>query len=150
MGKYTVRLAQESDIDVIYSFIVSEPDHLKLRTKQEIFDILDSFFVAESQGEIIGCSSLEVYGPKLGEIRSLYVLPDFRRMGVQDELIQACVNYGKGRVLEILAITSKIFRFKNNGFDYFRDGEKEALFYSFRRTEFGKNSFGQNKINNNL
>ncbi len=53
MGKYTVRLAQESDIDVIYSFIVSEPDHLKLRTKQEIFDILDSFFVAESQGEII-------------------------------------------------------------------------------------------------
>lgn len=131
----TLRVAERADIEAISRFI--EPfvkeGWLLERTFDEIEQWLPNFFIAESDGEIVGCAALEVYSRKLAEIRSLAVSPKVRGMGVGRMLVQACVDLARRlNVLEVMAITSSEEFFKACGFDFTLPGEKKALFIQTR------------------
>lgn len=130
-----LRTAGSGDIDAISRFIQPFVDQgiLLERTFDEIEQWLPSFFIAEADGEIVGCAALEVYSRKLAEIRSLAVSPAVQGMGVGKMLVQACIDLAqKLNILEVMAITSSEDFFKACGFDFTLPGEKKALFIQTR------------------
>ena len=130
-----VRPATQTDIPALEIFIKPfvEDGKLLRRTYGELTDLLDEFFVAELYGEIVGCAALEIYSPKLAEIRSLAVSPTVQGMGVGRHLVNACVARAHERqILEVMAITSSEAFFKACGFDFTLPGEKKALFIQTR------------------
>lgn len=133
---YTIRMARAEDVPGIIRLIQAYVDEGKLlaRTLTEIDELLPNFFVAVTDdGEIIGCAALEIYSPKLAEIRSLAVSREAQGLGAGRRLVNACVERARLRkVLEVMAITSSDGFFQSCGFDYTLPGEKRALFVQTR------------------
>lgn len=132
---FTIRPVRSEDLPAIATFI--EPfvaiGKLLPRTTQELEDLLPHGFIAESDGRIVGFAALEIYSPKMSEIRSLAVASDFRGAGIGKQLVQRCVERACERqVLEVMAITSNDEFFKHCGFDFTLPGEKKALFLQTR------------------
>ncbi len=131
----TIRSVCRDDLPAIAKFIepVVATGKLLPRTTQELEDLLPHGFVAESDGRIVGFAALEIYSPKMSEIRSLAVAPEFRGAGIGKQLVHRCVERACERqVLEIMAITSNEEFFKYCGFDFTLPGEKKALFIQTR------------------
>ena len=130
--EFNVRRAQPGETDRIAAFITPfvEAGRLLPRTYDELDDLLNNLFIAEVQGEIVGCAALEIYSKKLAEIRSLAVSPDLQGAGVGKKLVAACVELASERnILEVMAVTSSDDFFRACGFDFTLPGEKKALFY---------------------
>ena len=130
-----IRTATPADIPAILALIHPFVEQGKLleRTVHELEDWLTHCFVAEHTGAIVGCAALEIYSPKLAEIRSLAVAESVQGAGVGKRLVQACVELARERrVLEVMAITSSDAFFMSCGFDYTLPGEKKALFLHTR------------------
>jgi amino-acid N-acetyltransferase len=127
----TIRQAQQDDLKAIASCIepfVAEGKILR-RAFSELETLLPNYFVAQLDGKIIGCVVLEIYSPKLAEIRSLVVAPECHGRGIGKLLVNACVERAKSQgVFEVMAITSQDSFFQSCGFDFTLPGEKKALF----------------------
>lgn len=131
----TLRTATRADIPAIVEFIKPFVDDGKLlpRTFDELEELLDNFFIAESDGHMLGCAALEIYSWKLAEVRSLCVSPQSQGLGVGKLLVNACLARAQEKkILEVMAITSSDAFFMACGFDYTLPGEKKALFYQTR------------------
>lgn len=88
-----------------------------LRSKSEIGVNIENFFVCIENGKVVGCVSLEVYSPKLAEIRSLAVEQYYRGKGLGKKLIKRCLREAKKKgVFEVLAITDQDQLFWKMGF----------------------------------
>ena len=70
-----IRRATLDDVDAILAVVNTNTDRLLARDRDEIAQLLDAFWVAEVDGRVVGCCCLEVYSPKIAELRSLAVLP---------------------------------------------------------------------------
>jgi N-acetylglutamate synthase-like GNAT family acetyltransferase len=133
-----VRPATAYDVSELAVFIhpFVEQDRLLPRTEEELAELIAHGFVAETDGRIVGFTALEVYSPKLAEIRSLAVEAECQGQGVGKRLVRACVQLARERnILEVMAITSSETFFKNCGFDFTLPGEKKALFVHTRDDE---------------
>ena len=133
MPPFTIRPARREDIAPLADFLAPfvEAERLIPRTLTELDDLYQHFFIAESAGQLIGCAVLEIYSPKLAELRSLAVLPEQRHNGVGRALVEACLGRARAaNVLEVMAISSKENFFRNCGFDFTLPGEKKAFFYT--------------------
>lgn len=130
-----IRKAAHADIPDLSNFIqqfVNTGDLLP-RTIYELQDLLDTFFVAEVDGEIAGCAALEIYSKKLAELRSLAVSPKFRGMGLGRKLVAACVELAYERhIFEIMAISAEEEFFKACGFDFTLPRLRKAFFLQTR------------------
>lgn len=69
------------------------------RTESELEEHIRDFFVAASNGAIVGCGALHSYGPASAEIRSLAVHPDFKGSGVGRRLVQTLEEEARRRGL---------------------------------------------------
>lgn len=134
-----VRAAQQGDIPAIADLIAPyvEDGSLLARTFEEFDELLPNFFVAEETfgdtSRIVGCAALEIYSPKLAEIRSLAVSALAQGRGVGKLLVNACVERARERnILEVMAVTSSDGFFQACGFDYTLPGAKRALFFQTR------------------
>ncbi len=130
-----IRTAVEADIPMLEAFITPFVEEGKLlhRTYDELEEWLTNFFIAEFDGEIVGCAALEIYSKKLGEIRSLAVSDRVQGMGIGKRLVEACIERAKEKnVFEVMAITSSDQFFISCGFDFTLPGEKKALFMQTR------------------
>jgi N-acetylglutamate synthase-like GNAT family acetyltransferase len=87
-------------------------------------------WVAEADGKIVGSALLEVYSPKIAEIRSFVVHKDYRRQGFGRGLITAAVDEARGRnIREIMVVTSAREYFERLNFGAALN-EKFALFWN--------------------
>jgi len=114
-----IRKAKQGDLNNIYKLIKlgSEDGQVLLRSKKELKNVLKYFFVAHEENKIVGCASLEVYSPKLAEIRSLVVLKEYRKSGIGTKLVKRCLREArKQNVYEVLSITDRIEFFNRFGF----------------------------------
>jgi amino-acid N-acetyltransferase len=139
-----VRSARAGDAEAIAALIAPfvEAGKLLPRTATEIRDLIPTGFVAEHEGKIVGFTALEIYSPKLAEIRSLAVTPDQQGAGLGKQLVAACVELARRRnILEVMVVTSSEEFFRSCGFDFTLPGEKKALFIepTQRRAEQGEN-----------
>jgi amino-acid N-acetyltransferase len=102
-----IRCARLEDVADVVRLINSHPAQLLPRRPDEVEALLDTTWVAEEDGNIVGCCVLEVYSPKIAEIRSVVVRPEYRGRGLGQGLIRAAVAEGRRRRIgEIMVITS--------------------------------------------
>ncbi len=131
----TIRKATEADLSAIEDLIKQFVQDGKLlpRTFRELEDLLETLFVAEYEGRLVGCAGLDIYNQKLAEIRSLAVSPTVQGKGVGKLLVNACVELAMEReVFEIMAISSSEAFFRACGFDYTLPHERKAFFLQTR------------------
>ncbi len=125
-----IRHAIDADVPVIARLISKATRNGKILKRQpkEIRYNLKAFFVAEEEGEVIGCCALEIYNQKLAEIRSVAVTKERQRKGVATAMLNACMKEAQRRgIFEVLAITDRLNLFKRHGFSEQLHGQK-ALF----------------------
>ena len=128
-----IRKAVLDDIPAILDLINSNLDTLLPRTEREYRELLDTTWVAEVGGRVVGSCVLEVYSPKIAELRSCVVHVDHQSQGVGAELAAAAIEAGQRRnIREILVVTSKPEYFKRLGFGDCLH-EKYALFWTGKK-----------------
>lgn len=130
-----IRQSTHQDMDTIRAFIEPFIDQKILlpRTLDELEGLVDSLYVAEVDGEIVGCAALEIYSRKLAEVRSLAVSDEYRGLGIGKRLVTACVERAREEnIFEVMAVTSSDHFFIACGFDFTLPGEKKALFIQTR------------------
>jgi amino-acid N-acetyltransferase len=134
---YSIRPTTLADVPRLQQFIAPFVDRGRLlhRTVHELEELMTHGFLVETAGQIVGFATLEVYSPKLGEIRSLAVDPQHQGHGVGKALVEACLHRARALdVFEVMAVTSADEFFQKCGFDYTLPGEKKALFLQTRPT----------------
>ena len=126
-----LRKATRQDVPAIIALINKNLETLLPRPEDEIMELLDTTWVVEEEdGKIAGCCSLEVYSPKIAEVRSLAVAESARGKGYGAQLVEAAVEEGKRRnVYQIFAITSSVDFFKKVNFGPCLN-EKYAVFWN--------------------
>lgn len=85
-----IRKARIQDVKAIHSLLMRTEDHEALvlpRSISQLYSHLRDFFVAEKNGEIVGCVALSITWEDLGEIRSLVVRKDMRGTGLGRKLV---------------------------------------------------------------
>jgi N-acetylglutamate synthase-like GNAT family acetyltransferase len=121
-----VRLARTRDVDrileVISTYVAA---HVLLpRTREEITDAIDTWWVADLNGEVVGCAALRDFGAGLGELRSLSVVPEAHGRGLGESLVHAIVRDARKRgITRLFAITRNPGYFARHGFTEMAMGE---------------------------
>jgi amino-acid N-acetyltransferase len=122
-----VRNAKISDVPAIHALISSyaERDRMLFRSMADIYENLQTFTVAEQDGCVVGCCSLEIVWSDLAEIKSLAVDGNKKAMGIGKMMVTAALD--KAAVLgvpRIFALTLEPEFFRKLGFEMI---EKETL-----------------------
>lgn len=122
---FVIRPAERGEMPAIRRLIGQYPQLLM----QSDLPRTPSFFVAEADGRIVGCSALQVYSRRLAEIRSLAVDREMLHLGVGRRLVDACQRRATERgVSQVMAVTSSPEFFEKAGFSTFKK-ERIALFW---------------------
>ena len=114
-----LRKAIEADVAPLLALIngYAARDLLLRRTEDSLRSCLDDFWVAEEDGEIVGCGALTALGPGLGEVRSLAVREDRSGRGIGRAIVERLLDVAAERELvEVLALTRRVPFFEALGF----------------------------------
>ncbi len=131
LDQVSIRATCADDVEALSKFIIPFVDDRRLlpRTSEELSQLVETGFVAEIEGQLVGFAALEIYSAKLAEIRSLAVSPIHQGLGIGKKLVDRCVEMAReNKVLEVMAITSTEEFFQGCGFDFILPRERKALF----------------------
>jgi amino-acid N-acetyltransferase len=125
-----IRKATIDDIPGILALVQENLGTLLPRSHQDYVELIDMTWVADSDGKIVGSAVLEIYSPKIAEIRSFVVHNEYRGKGYGKRLIEAAVHEARARnIREIMVVTSAREYFKKLNFGAALN-EKFALFWN--------------------
>lgn len=122
-----IRSANISDVKAIYSLInyYAERDKMLFRSLADIYENLQTFIVAEVDGNVVGCCALEVVWSDLAEIKSLAVEETKKGAGIGKALVVYAIEQaGQLRVPRVFALTMDPGYFEKLGFELI---EKDKL-----------------------
>ncbi len=103
-----IRSATVDDVEAIYQLLLpyAEEDIILLRDRDNIFQHLQEFLVAEFDGKTAGAVCAHIYAENLAEVRSLAVDPVCQHHGVGRKLVEACEAHLSGLgVSKVFALT---------------------------------------------
>ena len=124
-----LRKATLQDVEGIRIVINSNLDRLLPRQREDLIELLDSFYVIDENGTIVGCCCLEVYSPKIAEVRSLAVMSNKRGHDYGTILVNQCISDAKRlNIRQILVVTSTPEFFERLNFGLCLN-EKYAMFW---------------------
>jgi amino-acid N-acetyltransferase len=124
-----LRKATLEDVEKIRVLIEANLDKLLPRTAEDIQELIDWFWVVAEGDEIVGCCCLEIYSPKIAEIRSIAVREDRRGNGYGEQLVEVAINEATRRnIKQVLVVTSTPEFFEKMNFGPCLN-EKYALFW---------------------
>ena len=122
-----IRKAKISDVPVIRELVnyYAELDRMLFRSMADIYENLQTFIVADIDGKVVGCCSLEVAWADLAEIKSLAVHKDYQNQGIGKKIVEeAMQSASEIGVLKVFALTLEPQFFIKAGFEIV---EKETL-----------------------
>lgn len=122
-----VRNAKITDAEAIFSLVSSyaEQDKMLPRSLADIYENLQTFTVAELNGNIAGCCALQIIWSDLAEIKSLAVDEQSKGKGVGSAIVRAAIEQTRQLgVLTIFALTLTPDFFEKLGF---KKIQKDAL-----------------------
>lgn len=102
-----IRSAKSQDVPAIHALIscYAELDRMLFRSMADIYENLQVFQVAETNGKVVGCCALKIIWADLAEIQSLAVDKNYFGKGLGRSLVMACVdqavNLGIGKVFTL-------------------------------------------------
>ena len=114
------RKAAADDVEVLYHLIegYAMKGIMLPRSREALARHIDSFVVAEVDGEIVGCGSLFQLGPELVEIRSLGMTDGYKGLGIGSKLVDKLLDEARARsVPKVMALTYAVDFFRKNGFE---------------------------------
>lgn len=115
----SIERATISDAPIMHEIITvfADRDEMLHRPMNEVYENLRDFWVARSNGELIGCVSLHLLWGDLAEIKSLAVREDRQSKGVGAALVRACLDDARSIGLpRVFALTYKPGFFEKLGF----------------------------------
>jgi len=115
-----VREARICDAAAICSFVgdYAERDRMLFRSMADIYENLQTFSVAEIDGQVVGCCALSVIWSDLAEIKSLAVEQSRKGSGVGKMLVMAAGERASELgVQRVFALTMEPGFFEKLGFE---------------------------------
>src|SRR5262245_51058608 len=88
-----VRRARTSDVPAIKSLVDIYSGKILLeKNLVTLYEAVQEFWIAELDGEVIGCGALHVLWSDLGEVRTIAVHPKVRGRGVGEALVDTLLT----------------------------------------------------------
>ena len=78
------------------------------RTYGEICENIRDFVVAEHRKKIIGCGALHIYGPHLGEVRSIAVHPKAKGLGAGRKIVEILLAEAEKHEIDRVCLFTRI------------------------------------------
>lgn len=69
-----------------------------------------AFFVIRENGVPAGCGGVQLFGSEFGEIKRMYVRPQFRGLGFGELMLQHLEEYARGRGVGLLRLETGIYQ----------------------------------------
>jgi len=103
-----LRFAVANDVEAMHlllsTFAVQKI--LLARDRDDLFEHLQEFLVAERNGKLIGMVALHIYGKSLAEIRTLITDPTCQREGIGHQLIAKAEQWARDLgIIKLFALT---------------------------------------------
>lgn len=116
-----MRKAHTKDVPGIHALLMAEANKglLLARPLSQIYHSLRDFFVLEDDenGALVGCCALAIAWEKMAEVRSLAVAEAYRRRGLGQQLVKACLEDAVGfGVTQVFTLTYQREFFDKAGF----------------------------------
>lgn len=114
-----VRKATVDDVKDIVSLVnnYAQMQMMLSKSSYKVYSSLQTFYVAEVKEKIVGCASLSVLWSDLGEICSLAVDENYKKMGIGKLLVTRCIDDAKLLKLpRVIALTYQAKFFEKMGF----------------------------------
>jgi amino-acid N-acetyltransferase len=113
------RKATLEDVDTLTTLIAgyAEKGIMLPRSRETLQRQIDTFVVAELEGEVIGCGSLCRLGNDLVEIRSLGITEGLKGFGIGSKLVDFLIEEARRQgIPKVMALTYAVSFFEKNGF----------------------------------
>jgi len=113
------RKAKITDAGRIHSLVTSYAEQSKMlfRSMADIYENLQTFIVAELDGEVVGCCCLNVIWADLAEIKSLAVAAEHKGKGIGTSLVNTALKQaGELGLPKVFALTLEPDFFKKMEF----------------------------------
>ena len=130
---YNVRAARTSDVRGILALLDPWVQRRVLLGKEVVtlFEAVQEFVVAESDGELIGCGALHVMWEDLGEIRTLIVADGWLHHGVGGAIVASLEARARELGLtRLFCLTFEVDFFARRGFSPIGEQIVEPAVYS--------------------
>jgi amino-acid N-acetyltransferase len=114
-----IREARTSDVQVIRRLVDDYSSNRILLSKATVtlFEDIQEFYVAEFDGEIVGCGGLHVLWEDLAEVRTLVVDKNYRGKGIGDLLLRRLLQQARHvGVSRVFCLTFEVDFFSRHGF----------------------------------
>lgn len=117
--RVVVRRARTSDIPAMKALVDIYSGKILLeKNLVTLYEAVQEFWVAELDGELIGCGALHVLWSDLGEIRTIAVHPKVRGQGVGHAIVDRLLDVARELHLErIFVLTFEVEFFSRHGFE---------------------------------
>ncbi|MBI5337202.1 N-acetylglutamate synthase [Mycobacterium sp. BK558] len=117
-GEPVVRRARTSDVPAIKALVDVYAGRILLeKNLVTLYESVQEFWVAELDGEVIGCGALHVLWSDLGEVRTVAVHPKVRGRGVGHAIVDQLLAVAKElRLQRIFVLTFEVEFFGRHGF----------------------------------
>jgi amino-acid N-acetyltransferase len=128
----TIRSARTSDIKSIRKIIDTYSLQRRLLSKETVmlYEDVQEFFVAENNGEVIGCGALHVLWEDLGEVRTVAVNEEYRGQKIGHEIMNAIIERAKELGLKrLFCLTFETEFFGKHGFKEIQGAPVEPEVY---------------------
>ncbi|MBU9764645.1 amino-acid N-acetyltransferase [Mycobacterium sp. TNTM28] len=114
-----MRRARTSDVPAIKSLVDVYAGKILLeKNLVTLYEAVQEFWVAELDGEIVGCGALHVLWADLGEVRTVAVHPKVRGTGVGHVLVEQLLDVARElRLSRIFVLTFEVDFFGKHGFE---------------------------------
>ncbi|MEE8319345.1 MAG: N-acetyltransferase [bacterium] len=115
-----IRKAKMKDVPIVHELVndYASRGEMLARSRSEIYEGLRDFFIAEEEGQILGCAALHINWEDLAEVRSLAVLETAQKRGIGKKLVEACIQEARALgVAKVYALTYRPGFFEQLGFD---------------------------------
>ena len=93
------RAATFDDTEAMYKMLndYAKEGLMLPRARNSIYENLREYIVAESEGQIVGIGALHFVWDRLGEIRSLAVVPQYKKHGIGKKIVEYLEQEGLDR-----------------------------------------------------
>ena len=69
-----------------------------------------AFFVVREDGVVAGCGGVQLYGTEYGELKRMYVRPEFRGRGLGKLTLSHLIHYARGQGVGLLRLETGIYQ----------------------------------------
>ncbi|MBI5301358.1 MAG: GNAT family N-acetyltransferase [Chloroflexi bacterium] len=69
-----------------------------------------AFFVTQYEGQLAGCGGIKLFGREYGEVKRMYVRPEYRGLGMGKAMLNHLAEYTRVRQVSVLRLETGIYQ----------------------------------------